>query len=480
MSFFGKSIAGLCMACMFTTAAAAAPIPVRGVVEGFYGTPWTQAQRVDIIKFCGTVGLNAYVYAPKDDPYHREKWREAYPPKKLNELSKLVKTAQKNNVKFIFAISPGLDARYSLLRGSMDRAVMADKLEAMYNIGIRDFALFFDDIKEHDGEGQSDLVNWLNENFVKKHDDVSPLIVVPTEYYFADMKDEAGYAKPYTRDFSKRIAQGVLPLFTGDGVVCDGIPETTLNEANKLYGRNLGIWWNYPVTDYLEQKLALGPVEKLPKNGDIPAIFFNPMKYEELSKIALATGAEYAMDPENYDPQAAWERAIKSQYGKLAEEMKLFSDQSQHMENSWALVGPQDGSKLRKKMDELWLSLRNREASDGHFADVNKALTELADASTVLRKRLPRRQLAGCKLQLKQLERLVKADLQALELLKHHRNGDMGKVNALKGELQEKLRIIEKEEEKAVISEKTCKAFIQEILDYVDSGKIPVDNRRTL
>lgn len=477
MSFFAKSIAGLCMACMFTTAAAAAPIPIRGVVEGFYGTPWTKAQRVDIIKFCEKVGLNAYMYAPKDDPYHREKWREAYPPEKLNELSKLVKTAKKNNVKFIFAISPGLDARYSLLRGSMDQAAMANKLEAMYDIGIRDFAVFFDDIKEHDGEGQSDLVNWLNENFVKKHDDVSPLIVVPTEYYFADMKDGSGYAKPYTRDFSKRIAQGVLPLFTGDGVVCDGITEETLEDAERLYGRKLGIWWNYPVTDYLEQKLALGPVEKLPKGGDIPAIFFNPMKYEELSKIALATGAEYALDPENYDPQAAWERAIKSQFGKLTEEMTLFSDQSQHFENNWAFVGPQDGSKLRKKMDELWLSLGDAKASDVIFADVNKELAELADAVDVLKKRLPRRKLVECKPQLKQLERLTKADRQALELLKCYRHGDMDKAKTLKGELQEKLLKIEKEEKKAVISEKTCKAFIREVLDYVDSGKLPVDRR---
>ena len=475
MSFFGKVTAVLCMVCMFTSAAAAAPIPIRGVVEGFYGTPWTQAQRLDIMSFCGKIGLNAYIYAPKDDPYHREKWREAYPPKKLKELSKLVKAAKKNNVKFIFAISPGLDAHYSLLRGSMDQAAMESKLEAMYDIGIRDFAIFFDDIKEHDGEGQSDLVNWLNENFVKKHDDVSPLIVVPTEYYFADMKDDSGNAKPYTRDFAKGIAQGVLPLFTGNGVVCDGIPGDLLSDADRLYGRKLGIWWNYPVSDYLEQKLALGPVEKLPKSDEIPAIFFNPMKYEELSKIALATGAEYALDPENYDPQAAWERAIRSQYGKLAEEMMLFSNQSQHFENNWALVGPQDGSKLRKKMDELWLSLRDKEVSDRYFADVNKELTELADAVAVLQKRLPKRKLVECKPQLKQLERLVKADLHALELLKCFKNGDMGKVKTLTDELQKKLLDIEKEEQKAIISEKTCKAFIQEVLEYAASGIIPVE-----
>ena len=53
--------------------AGAAPIPLRGVVEGFYGTPWTFDDRSDIIEFCRQSNLNAYIYAPKDDPYHRDK-----------------------------------------------------------------------------------------------------------------------------------------------------------------------------------------------------------------------------------------------------------------------------------------------------------------------------------------------------------------------------------------------------------------------
>ena len=52
--------------------AVAVPIPLRGVVEGFYGTPWTFQDRADIIDFCRRNNLNSYVYAPKDDPYHRE------------------------------------------------------------------------------------------------------------------------------------------------------------------------------------------------------------------------------------------------------------------------------------------------------------------------------------------------------------------------------------------------------------------------
>ena len=54
------------------------------------------------MQFCRQHNLNAYIYAPKDDPYHREKWRVAYPTEKVAELEKLVATAKENGVRFIF------------------------------------------------------------------------------------------------------------------------------------------------------------------------------------------------------------------------------------------------------------------------------------------------------------------------------------------------------------------------------------------
>ena len=40
----------------------------RGVVEGFYGTPWTHQDRLDILRFEGAHALNVYYYAPKMIP----------------------------------------------------------------------------------------------------------------------------------------------------------------------------------------------------------------------------------------------------------------------------------------------------------------------------------------------------------------------------------------------------------------------------
>lgn len=54
----------------------------------------------------------------------------------------------------------------------------------MYDLGVRSFAIFFDDIE---GEGtnphkQTELLNDLSRDFVKVKGDVSNLIICPTDY----------------------------------------------------------------------------------------------------------------------------------------------------------------------------------------------------------------------------------------------------------------------------------------------------------
>ena len=451
----------------FAVFAQAAPIPLRGVVEGFYGKPWSQEQRVDMMAFCGAHGLNAYIYAPKDDPYHREKWREPYPESQRKKLAKLIRTAQKHNVRFIYALSPGLDASYALIHGAMDREKLLAKLDSVYTLGVRDFAVFFDDITEKDGAGQAELLRWLDEHFVKAHGDVSPLITVPTEYYLADMREANGRAKQYTKDFSRGLPSDATPLFTGDGVARSGLSEKSLDEAAALYGRRLGLWWNYPVNDYMEDKLALGSVENLPKTGDVPAVFFNPMAAAEMSKIALATGADYALAPESYEPQAAWEKAIREQYGELAPQMEVFADHSQHLENHWANIGRQDGSALRVEMDEFWRVWPAGENADICLANLREKTDTLKNAAKTLQGRLPGKQRRECKYQLKRLEHLAEADGLALDLLEALKAGDDKRAKKLKKKLEKKIRKITDGKEKAKISETVCLAFLEEALRFV-------------
>jgi len=84
-----------------------------GVVEGFYGRPWTLSQRRDLFEKMEEWGMSSYLYAPKDDCKHRAFWRELYTVEEADHLQNLISAAHASNLDFYYALSPGLDIAYS-------------------------------------------------------------------------------------------------------------------------------------------------------------------------------------------------------------------------------------------------------------------------------------------------------------------------------------------------------------------------------
>ena len=82
--------------------------PVRGYIEGFYGNPWKSNERPEMLRLMALFGENTHYYAPKDDPYHRNKWREEYPEREASQLKGLVDEAGSLYVDFYYCIAPGL------------------------------------------------------------------------------------------------------------------------------------------------------------------------------------------------------------------------------------------------------------------------------------------------------------------------------------------------------------------------------------
>ncbi|MGM9675180.1 MAG: beta-N-acetylglucosaminidase domain-containing protein, partial [Bacteroidaceae bacterium] len=134
-------------------------VSCRGVIEGFYGNPWSHEDRLRQFDFYGRNKMNVYVYGPKDDPYHRAHWRDPYPEQEAARLHELVEAAHKNKVQFVWAIHPGGDIQWN----KADSMAVVDKLEKMYTLGIRTFAVFFDDIwgEGAKGDKQAGLLNYV-------------------------------------------------------------------------------------------------------------------------------------------------------------------------------------------------------------------------------------------------------------------------------------------------------------------------------
>ena len=296
-------------------------IVARGVVEGFYGTPWTFEDRVSQLKFYGDNKLNTYIYGPKDDPYHRSpNWREPYPAKEAKAIEELVDVANQNHVDFVWAIHPGLDIKWT----DKDRDFMMNKLEAMYQLGVRAFAVFFDDIS---GEGvnadkQAELLNYLDNNFIKVKGDVIPLILCPTEYNKSWSNIERGYLPT----LGSKLNPSIHVMWTGDRVISD-IDTQGLEWVNQHIEREAYVWWNFPVSDYVRDHLLMGPAYGLDTEaGELMSGFMtNPMEFAEASKVAIYSVANYAWNVKNYNSMETWENAMKNVMPNNYEAFRTFS-----------------------------------------------------------------------------------------------------------------------------------------------------------
>lgn len=296
-------------------------IPYRGVVEGFYGTPWSQEARMRQLDFYGRNKMNVYIYGPKDDPYHSTpNWRKPYPPQEAEQIKLLVDKAKKNNVIFYWAIHPGQDIRWN----EDDRSLLLQKFESMYQLGVRGFAVFFDDIS---GEGtkadrQAELLNYIDDHFVKVKKDVAPLIMCPTEYN----KSWANVKGGYLTTLGEKLNKGIEIMWTGNRVIAT-IDKPTLEFINPLLKRKAYIWWNFPVSDYVRDHLLLGPVygNGLDIKNDMTAFVSNPMEHAEASKISLYSIADYTWNMDSYNSDISWKHAIKDLMPLHAEYLETFA-----------------------------------------------------------------------------------------------------------------------------------------------------------
>jgi hypothetical protein len=60
-----------------------------GIIEGFYGKPWSWEERAQTITFLAGRGYRFYLYAPKADPFLRRRWQEQHPDDAAERLTQL-------------------------------------------------------------------------------------------------------------------------------------------------------------------------------------------------------------------------------------------------------------------------------------------------------------------------------------------------------------------------------------------------------
>ncbi|MEG8130342.1 beta-N-acetylhexosaminidase family protein [Xanthomonas hortorum] len=363
-------------------------MPIRGTIEGFYGAPWSMADRTKHLEFLARTKANTFIYSPKDDPYARDRWREAYPAATLKALGKRAATAKHNHVDFVYAISPGPTVCFS---DPADAKALLRKFDAFRALGVRSFYVALDDIEytkwncERDkttfgdsgaqaaGIAQSHLLNLVQADLVARHDASSELIMVPTEYF--DAKES-----PYKEALRKHLDPKVVVQWTGTDVVPPAISIPDARAATKAFGRKTLLWDNYPVNDFETSagRLLMAPYARREAglSAELSGIVSNPMNQEVPSRVAVMGITAFAWNDKGYDAERTWHAAARDLAGgdaRVTAALLTFFD-TQHLaptfgSQPWQEQAPQ----LKAVLDHV------REAiALGDAAARSQAIAELA------------------------------------------------------------------------------------------------------
>ena len=298
-------------------------IKKRGIIEGYYGPPWTFEERMEIMDFMLKKRLNVYIYGPKSDPWHREKWSDLYPGEWIKSFQALNEKARINHIDTYYTISPGYikEGEYAFDYTDEDDFLrLFKKMDQMQEAGFTHFGLLMDDIDfelddknkakfKRPGIAHAYICNRLFD-YLKEKDETIDVVMCPTEYH------QIGKTT-YRTDLNDHLRDDIAVFFTGDNVCAETIPEDDLIKTKQAFGKPLYIWDNFPVSDFthgLREFLAPIKNRSIKMGEHVEAYVINPSVHCHISKVGMWTMADYAWDTAGYDAEVSFEHALR-QFG---------------------------------------------------------------------------------------------------------------------------------------------------------------------
>ncbi|XP_037116418.1 LOW QUALITY PROTEIN: protein O-GlcNAcase-like [Syngnathus acus] len=294
-----------------------------GVVEGFYGRPWSMDQRRFLFQWMQNWGLNTYLYGPKDDLKHRLLWREVYSPEEEGQLLTLITEAHSRGLRFIYALSPGQDIVFS---SPCDLTLLKRKLKQVSDLGCQAFAILFDDIDhslcQADSEAFSSFahaqVSVTNELY-RFLGEPPVFLFCPTEYC-GSLCSPSVQKSPYLQTVGEDLLPDITVIWTGNKVISKKLSVDRLAEVESVLQRPPLIWDNLHANDYDSRRLFLGPFKGREPwlRGHLRGLLLNPNCEFEANYIPLhtlanwyRTGSQERKDEEtDYCPDRALSAAL--------------------------------------------------------------------------------------------------------------------------------------------------------------------------
>ena len=300
----------------------------RGVVEGFYGQPWTHQNRLEAIYYFKQFNFNTYVIAPKNDRNQRLNWRELLNGKKLEELSELISVGERNNVAVSESVSPGHSVVYS---SQIDRNFIVARFQQQLNLGAKHLFLLWDDI-DWELTNQNDID--LYKDIAIAQADFSNHVfsrLSPVEFTVCPMIYWGRGSSNYLSTLGDFLDNDINLMWTGRQIRSEYIDFVDAIEFQEQAKRKPFYWDNFPVNNLnLRHELHMGPLvgrdKKLPEAAI--GLLANPMLQFNASLPSLFTIGKYLNDTQNYEPEVAWHEALEFLYKDQDERnaLRIFID----------------------------------------------------------------------------------------------------------------------------------------------------------
>ena len=264
--------------------------PELGIIEGFYGKPWSWEARSETVSALAPHGYRFYLYAPKFDPFLRRRWQELHPDSLADRLRSFANDCKKAGVRFGIGLSP-----YELFNNfdAAARETLARKLEFLDDLGMEDLAILFDDMRGDVPDlarNQTEIVEWA-----AARTRATRTIVCPSYYSDDPILDRVfgerprNYLEDLGRDLDSSIANHVDRRRSHLAPVLSGHLERIAAQLQ----RKPFLWDNYPVNDgqRMSQYLHLRGFTGRPSSisEGIAAHGINPALQPTLNRIPAIT-----------------------------------------------------------------------------------------------------------------------------------------------------------------------------------------------
>lgn len=292
----------------------------RGIIEGFYGNPWTLRDEEKALQRMWRNRMNTYFYSPKDDPYHRERWNELYPSEALDRLMSLLAACDRLHIDFAYMLAPGLSIQYS---SASDFDALIAKYRQLYDCGVRHFGLLLDDIPERllNEVDIKTYGNYLDAHIdlcqrlwraLKSIDSEITLTVCPTIYRGSPEQE-------YIVKMGHELDPEIALFWTGPKTCAHELTGSYTEEFIRSTSHRPLYWDNYPVNDAkMVVEMHLTPIDN--RDPEIASlsdgIVANVMEKPEASMLSVITYAHFMWEPHEYDKWHSFDLAAGQCLGK--------------------------------------------------------------------------------------------------------------------------------------------------------------------